>query len=159
MFCGSLHYFSERSVNTEAIYLNYCTSAPSFLFYVLLQWLTFSPNNSDIFLMGIPNSICHQQKKFVSNQMREISWSTWICKSTHSSCPRLSQQYHDCTTTSVQQRSVADLDRNLILHIRSLGSHCLSPRAFIVENWENTTFCLLGLWPQIRLMFCNEPDK
>lgn len=70
MFCGPLHYFSERSVNTEAIYLNYCTSAPSFLFYVLLQWLTFSPNNSDIFLMGIPNSICHQQKKFVSNQMR-----------------------------------------------------------------------------------------
>lgn len=72
MFCGSLHYFSERSVNTEAIYLNYCTSTPSFLF-VLLQWLTFSPNNSDIFLMGIPNSICHQQKKFVSNQMREYA--------------------------------------------------------------------------------------
>lgn len=41
--------------------------------YVLLQWLTFPPNNSDIFLMGIPNSICHQQKKFVSNQMREYA--------------------------------------------------------------------------------------
>lgn len=60
------------------------------VYYYLLHWLSFSLSNSDKFLMGIPNSICHQQKKFLSNQMRERSWSTWICKSTYSSCPRLS---------------------------------------------------------------------